>query len=230
MNAPRLLDLFCCEGGASAGYVEAGFEVFGVDLFADYSQKRYPHPSHKGDAIEYLLEHGREFDVIHASPPCQHASAGTRALRQQGAVYDRLIEGTRGALLEVGRPWVIENVKGAVLRDPIMLCGRQFGLTAVDDDGVLLHLDRHRMFESSMTLQAPATCQPHDRTLQVGGSYGGARRDKAEARHERHGGYVPSIAVQQALLGIDWMTQKGMHQSLPPAYTRFLGEQMLGLL
>jgi DNA (cytosine-5)-methyltransferase 1 len=224
---PRLLDLYACEGGASAGYHRAGFDVFGVDLFEDYTQKRYPFESHKGDAVEFVKAHGHEFDVIHASPPCQHASAGTRALRGAGThTYPELIGPTRDALIASGKPYVIENVKGSALEHPLMLCGRQFNLTATDDDGTELHLDRHRMFESNVALLTPPTCSPHDRTLQVGGSYGGARRDKAEARNVRHGGYVPSTAVQQQLLGIDWMTQKGMHQALPPVYTEFLGHQL----
>ena len=117
-HKPRLLDLFCCEGGAAKGYSDAGFEVVGVDLDGKYA-KRYPYEFHQGDAIEFAKEHGHEFDVIHASPPCQHASAGTRA--QDRSKYPALIEPTREALEATGLPYVIENVKGAALRDPIML-------------------------------------------------------------------------------------------------------------
>jgi DNA (cytosine-5)-methyltransferase 1 len=101
-----------------------------------------------------------------------------------------------------------------------------FGLSAVDDDGTPLRMERHRLFESNVLIMAPATCY-HPDGVQVAGSYGGARRDKVEARTIRKGGYVPSIPVQQALLGIDWMTQKGMHQSIPPAYTKWIGQQLL---
>ena len=87
-------------------------------------------------------------------------------------------------------------------------------------------MERHRLFESNIDLTAPAGCS-HPRDVQVAGSYGGARRDKWEAKHIRKGGYVPSIPVQQQLLGIDWMTQKGMHQSIPPAYTQHIGTQLL---
>lgn len=226
---PTLLDLFCCEGGASTGYARAGFDVFGVDIFEDYSQRRYPFPSHKGDAIAYVQEHGHEYDVIVGSPPCQHASAGTRALRSQGREYPRYIEQTREAMVASGKPYVIENVRGADLHDPIELCGCMFDMKAVDTDGVLLHLQRPRRFESNVPLTAP---RPHDHSEHewVGGSYGGARRDKYEAKFVRRGGYVPSIPVQQALLGIDWMTQKGMHQAIPPIYTQYLGEQLMAHL
>lgn len=250
MTRPKLLDLFCCEGGASMGYHRAGFDVFGVDLFDQFSQKRYPFPSHKGDALDALdkiLDGGwlvferhhkgsvfeqivsaSQFDAIVASPPCQHASAGTRA--QDRSRYPRLIEPTRDALVASGKPYVIENVKGADLHDPILLCGTMFGLSAVDDDGTPLEMWRHRLFESNAPLAAPSVCKHGWHSGQVAGSYGGARRDKDEARNVRHGGYVPSKRVQQQLLGIDWMTERGMHQSIPPAFTEHIGLQLIEVL
>lgn len=224
VDKPRLLDLFCCEGGAAMGYHRAGFEVVGVDLFEQFTQRRYPFESHQADAIEFVMAHGREFDVIHASPPCQHASAGTRA--QDRSRYPRLIEPTRAALIATGKPYVIENVKGSDLREPVSLCGCMFDMGATDTDGIYLHLQRIRRFESNVELVAPRPCDHSDHKW-VGGSYGGARRDKYEAKHVRHGGYVPSKPVQQALLGIDWMTERGMHQAIPPTYTEWLGRQLL---
>lgn len=231
MTRPRLLDLFCCEGGAAVGYHRAGLDVFGVDIFEDFSQKRYPFPSHKGDAIEFVKEHGHEFDVIHASPPCQHASAGTRAMRSKGDTrHPKLIEPTREALIATGLPYVIENVAGSALIDPLVLCGTMFGLTATDDDGTPLEMWRHRHFESNGSLYANGGCRHGEFSPQVAGSYGGARRDKDEARNVRHGGYVPSKAVQQELLGVDWMTERGMHQCVPPAYTEWIGIQIMAYL
>jgi len=256
VSKPKLLDLFCCEGGASTGYQRAGFDVYGVDLFEDYTQKRYPFPSLKGDVIvvlEYMLRGWHlwfsesserfgldDFDVIVASPPCQHASAGTRA--QDRSKYPRLIEPTRKLLIETGLPYVIENVRGADLIDPIELCGCMFDLTTTDIDGLPLRLERPRGFESNIALSPPRPCQ-HDASVWVAGAYGGGRkakrhpgetlaevapRDRHAAKYERHGGYVPrSKAVQQELLGIDWMTVRGMHQSIPPAYTEWLGKQLI---
>jgi DNA (cytosine-5)-methyltransferase 1 len=224
VSRPRLLDLFCCEGGAAWGYHLAGFDVVGVDLDARFA-KRYPFTFHAGDAVEHVRRHGREFDAVHASPPCQHASAGTRYRDRSG--YPRLIEPVREALQALDVPWVVENVAGSALHDPMLLCGSMFDLTAVDDDGTLLRLERHRLFESNVLLMGPAAAHRHDRSVPVAGSYGGARRDRHEARHVRHGGYVPSLPVQQRLLGIDWMTQHGMHQALPPAYTRHVGSQLM---
>lgn len=214
---PRLLDLYCCEGGAAKGYTDAGFDVTGVDVFTDYSQRRYPYRSHKSDAVAFVREYGYLFDAVHASPPCQHASAGTRAMRARGDDrHPALIEPTRDALDEL-----------AALRDPLWLCGTMFGLTATDDDGTPLEMWRHRGFESNVPLTAPGPCQHGAHSRQVAGSYGGARRDKVEAREVRGGGYVPSKRVQSVLLGIDWMTERGMHQSLPPAYTKHVGRQLL---
>lgn len=245
-SRPKLLDLYCCEGGAARGYDLAGFDVYGVDLFTSvkggFSRKRYPYPARWMDAVQALqrlvdgqsiiFEHHDEhtdlrledFAAIHASPPCQHASAGTRAMRAAGDDrHPALIEPTRDLLEQTGLPYVIENVAGAALRDPVTLCGTMFGLTALDDDGTPLEMWRHRLFESNVPLYAPIDCAHGLHAKQVAGSYGGARRDKDEARNVRHGGYVPSKAVQQQLLGIDWMTERGMHQSLPPSYCHHIG-------
>ena len=223
---PRLLDAYCCIGGASKGY-STFFEVFGVDLFEDYPASAYPFPCHTGDAVAYIREHGHEYDAITASPPCQHASAGTRALRKQGVAYEALVESTRDALVASGKPWIMENVKGAALRNPTMLCGRAFGLGAIDDDGTPLVLDRHRLFEANFPLVGMPH-PPHKR-VQVAGVYGGARRDKVEARTVRRGGYVPpNVAVLQTLLGIDWTNhERSLYQAIPPAYTAYLGAQLL---
>ena len=168
-------------------------------------------------------------DLIWAGWPCQDYSAGTRAIRAAGGStgHKRLIAAGRAAMMATGKPWVIENVEGArkELNNPVLLCGTSFGLETLDEDGTPLIMQRHRLFESSETLLAPVH-KKHPKT-QVAGSYGGARRDKEEARNIRHGGYVPSADVQAKLLGIDWMTQQGMYLSIPPAYSEFLGRQLL---
>jgi DNA (cytosine-5)-methyltransferase 1 len=224
---PRLLDLFGGEGGAGTGYDRAGFVVVGIDN-APARLARYPFECHQADAITYLLDHGHEYDAIHASPNCTGYTRGTAAIPDRLKKYDRLISVVREALQMVGKPYVIENVADArrELRDPVLLCGRMFGLTATDDDGTPLVMDRHRLFESSEFLMAPDHPK-HDRRIQVAGSYGGARRDKWEAKHVRKGGYVPSVDVQRALLGTPWMSEKGCQLSIPPVYTEFIGAQLL---
>lgn len=228
MSRPRLLDLFCGEGGAGMGYHRAGFDVHGVDN-STARLSHYPFTWAISDAIEYALNHGHEYDAIHASPTCTGYSRGTAAIPDRLTRYDRLIAATREALEIVGVPYVIENVSDArqELRNPALLCGRMFALTAKDDDDTELVMDRHRLFEvSGFPLLAPEHL-PHDRSLQVAGSYGGARRDKREAREIRKGGYVPSADVQRALLGTPWMTEKGCQLSIPPAYTEFIGTQLI---
>lgn len=230
----RLLDLFCGEGGAAMGYARAGFsEVVGVDTDASRLAE-YPYECHQADAIEYLLAHGHEYDAIHASPPCTGYTRGTAAIPDRMARYDRLIGATREALLHVGKPYIIENVEDArkELIDPVMLCGRMFGLGAIDTDGTPLVVDRHRLFEPSPGLLLIAPEHPkHDRTLQVAGAYGGARRDKVEARTVRKGGYVPAdLTVLRTMLGTYWMSEKGCFLSIPPVYTQHLGWHLLAHL
>lgn len=228
MNRPKVLDLFCGQGGAGTGYQRAGFLVTGVDNNPGHLE-RYPFDSIEADAIEFLLKFGHMFDIIHASPVCTGYSRGTIAMPGRLDRYDRLIATVRAILQDVGRPYVIENVEGAKseMHNPIMLCGRQFGLEAIDDDGTRLILDRHRLFESDVPLLAPWH-DVHDSRLQVAGVYGGARRDKREAREDRGGGYVPpSLEVLRTLIGAPWMTEEGCFLSIPPAYTEFVGEQLL---
>jgi DNA (cytosine-5)-methyltransferase 1 len=251
---PKLLDLFCCEGGAAAGYTDAGFDVFGVDLFkhlnergqrVGFSQDRYPYPSLQMDALECmsrLISHQAltfsdgqtltldDFSAIHASPPGQHASAGTRAMRAHGDDrHPTLIEPVREHLQLTGLPYAIENVSGAALANPLTLCWSMFFDPFMDgvrnEDGVLLRMERHRLFESNILLTAPAGCV-HDTRVQVAGSYGAAQRT-IEGAKKRGGGYVPSKEIQARLLGTPWMTEAGMHQCIPPAYTEWVGEQLL---
>ena len=227
MSALVVHDYFCGEGGAGEGYHRAGFRVIGIDN--DPARlARYPFESIKADALEYMTAHGHEADAIHASPPCTGYSRGTAAVPDRLDRYDRLIAATRAALVDIGKPYVIENVEDAKpeLVSPALLCGRMFSLGATDDDGTPLVLDRHRLFETNWPLMVPPH-MPHDRSLQVAGAYGGARRDKDEARNIRKGGYVPkSLDVLRELLDTPWMSEQGCFLSIPPAYTEFIGEQL----
>ncbi|MFT3871084.1 MAG: hypothetical protein QM714_00325 [Nocardioides sp.] len=180
MRRPRLLDLFCGEGGAGMGYHRAGFDVTGVDN-DDKRLAHYPFEHHRADALEYLLARGREYDAIHASPTCTGYTRGTAAIPNRYERYDRLIAATREALREIGRPYVIENVEGArpELISPVLLCGRMFGLSATDTDGTSLVMDRHRLFESNILLLAPEHVK-HDRKL--AGRRSVRRRQTRQAR------------------------------------------------
>lgn len=203
------------------GYHRAGFDVVGVDIAP---QPRYPFEFHQSDALEFVAEHGHEFDAIHASPPCQAYSITKHA---HSAEHPDLLEPTRAALMSSGLPWVIENVEGAPLIDPLKLCGTEFGLRASDIDGVPLAMKRHRLFEANFWLMGAGGCA-HDNT-QIAGSYSGSRHRKPEHRDnpERRGGYTPALFVRAALLEVDWMSEHGMGQAIPPVYTEFIGRQLM---
>lgn len=228
---PRLLDLYSCAGGAAVGYARAGFDVVGVDI---NPQPNYPYEHHVSDALEYLAAHGHEFDAIHASPPCQlYSSTRTLAGRHGKPDYADLLAPTRDALQDLGKPYIIENVPGAPMNAYVTLCGSEFGLRAPDVDGVMLQLRRHRQFESNVWLMGAGGCShdPHMKTASVMG-YGGAFTTEWRDRPREEGGggkgYVPALPVLRQLMGgVDWMTKRELSESIPPAYTEFIGAQLL---
>jgi DNA (cytosine-5)-methyltransferase 1 len=225
---PTAADVYAGEGGVSYGLMQAGFCVTAVDN--DKNRLKHNPAQHKvhGDAIQFIHEHGHAFGYNHGSPTCTGYSRGTAAIPDRLAKYDRLIGVTRQAFIDAGRPYTIENVEDAKaeLIDPILLCGRMFGLKATDTDGVPLVMDRHRLIESSVPLVAPE--HPIHGNEWVAGAYGGARRDKYEAKYVRKGGYVPpEKSVVEELLGIDWMTWKGLYLSIPPVYALWVGRRVM---
>ena len=215
MRRPRLLDLYCGAGGAAMGYHQAGFAVVGVDI---RPQPRYPFAFVQADALEYVAAHGHEFDVIHASPPCQAYTRLRRLVEGKTGRrkdYPDLVAPTREALRATGKIYVIENVAGAPLQNPIMLCGEMFGLRVF----------RHRYFEVNVFLLAP----PHPRHPR--GSTTNAYRGRSSfadgATHIGVYGDAYILADGKAAMGIDWMVRRELSQAIPPAYTRWLGEQLI---
>lgn len=221
MTRPRALDLCCKAGGAAKGYWSAGFDVTGVDL---EPQPRFPFAAFiETDALTLTPAFLRQFDFIHASPPCQGYTTLRHAPGARGA--PRLIPAFRELLEASGRPYIIENVEEAreEMRDPILLCGSSFGLGAQG-----AWLQRHRLFESNIPLTAPP-CR-HDPERPVVGVYGG----HARIRSSRFGGRGTKDvwkgghkAAASEALGIDWMTLTEMSEAIPPVYTAYLGEQVL---
>lgn len=226
----RLLETHGCQGGAHAGYVRAGWDVTGVDINHRHA-KYYPGKLLIGDAATVIRDFGHLFDAIHASPPCQYYTRGNAKDRAAGtSKWPRSIPEIREAILGTGKPYVIENVTDAAwdMRDPIALCGCMFNLSTIDTDGIRIHLKRERLFETNWPLTAPRACN-HDGIEWWAGAYGGARRDKYEAKFVRKGGYVPpSKDVVKALLGVEHpMTWNGLYECLPPAYTEWVGAALL---
>jgi DNA (cytosine-5)-methyltransferase 1 len=217
LRKPRLLDLFCCAGGAGVGYARAGFEVVGVDIDP---QPRYPYEFIQADALALDPDFVASFDAIHASPPCQ--SYSDLAKRNNNAdAWPRLIDPTRDLLVASGRPWVIENVEGAPLRNPVVLCGTMFpGLRVL----------RHRLFEANFPIVArPHGKHPKVHTFDKRKSHFGKTHDMRDFVQVTGGGNCTMAAAKDAM-GIDWMTKKEMNESIPPAYTQLIGEQLLAYL
>ncbi|MEV5503663.1 DNA cytosine methyltransferase [Nonomuraea fuscirosea] len=207
----RVLDLFCGTGGAGMGYHLAGFEVVGVDI-AD--QPRYPFAFHQGDAVEFVREHGRDFDLIHASPPCQ-ASCTLTAGTNRGRVYPQLIPLVRRALREVGRPYVIENVAGAPIRKDVRLCGEMFSLAVI----------RHRFFELG-GVNVPEPMHRHHRGRVAGMRHGRWHQGPYFAVYGEGGG-KGSVEQWQQAMGITWTSvRKEIAEAIPPAYTRYIGSHL----
>lgn len=209
----RLLDLFCGAGGAAMGYHRAGFEVVGVDI---QPQPHYPFEFHQADALEYVAEHGREFDVIHASPPCQdHMRVGQHPSHGTGW----MLAATRTLLAELPSPWVIENVPGAPMRADFLLCGCQFGLL----------LRRERWFETSW--HGFQLMPPHDHSgPPVVSVVGHGTPTWVRDRWIEVFGHSPKIADYREAMGIDWMNRDELSQAIPPAYTEWIGRQLIEAL
>ncbi|MEV2294632.1 DNA cytosine methyltransferase [Paenibacillus larvae] len=219
---PKLLDLFCKAGGCSAGYASAGFEVIGVDI---EPQPNYPYEFLWADAFEVLKDHELidQFDVIHASPPCQaHSKArGLSEARNGGRYGDHkdLIPQTRELLKASGKPYIIENVAGSPLINPIKLFGSQFKN---------LYTQRERWFESNIPLKEPDQARIKMKTPSAGNGIG----EDGSISICGNGG-VRGLKSKQIVLywgfamgGIDWMSREELAEAIPPAYTEFIGKQL----
>lgn len=217
---PRLLDLFCGAGGAAMGYARAGFEVVGVD---NKPQRRFPFEFIQADALEFMDSGGwKGFDAIHASPPCQFYTRLRTLPWLRDKEYWRSIPPTLERVMATGLPWCVENVESASAKADLgtawLLCGTMFGLRW--DDGRPLY--RHRLFAMSEFLLAPAHPK-HSQVLVPG--------PMLKNRGRLNNGYVVGghqngIRAMNAL-GIDWMTGSELSQAVPPAYTEWLGTQLL---
>lgn len=214
MDKPRILDLFCGAGGATMGLHQAGFEVVGVDI---KPQPHYPFEFHQGDALTYPLE---GFDAYWASPPCQAYSKASAIHGNPKGKYPECVEPIRKRLAATGKPYCIENVETAPLIDPLMLCGTMFGL----------RIKRHRLFECSPPIHfPPASCA-------CGGKDGFTAAHDGQSSYKR-GAKLLSVAGHNFLvseareaMGIPWMNQAELAEAIPPAYSRFIGEQLMKVI
>lgn len=193
------------------GYHRAGFDVVGVDI---KPQPRYPFEFHQGDAMTWPLD---GFDAIHASPPCQAYSVATLFHRGRRDQHPDLVPATRERLHRARVPYAIENVMGAPLQNAVMLCGTMFPGQ--------LKVYRHRLFESWPAIYfPPAAHNPHvHRPTEVG-------RRVAEHGWMTVAGHFSSAEAAGKAMGIDWMTRDELAQAIPPAYTEFIGRQLLAAI
>ena len=225
MTRPRLLDLFCGAGGAAVGYHRAGFDVVGVD---NRPQPRYPFEFVQDDALKVLEGYSMwsragTFDAIHASPPCQAYSVATKAWngRIKRVEHPDLVGPTRDLLEQTGLPYVIENVPGAPLRNPIQLCGSSFGLD----------VRRHRLFETNWSIMA-MPCAHH---LQQERRFPPTRSDRTTPARVvsvfgAGGGRAKNFELWKDAMNIDWMDKRELAEAIPPDMTEFLGAQLMAHL
>jgi DNA (cytosine-5)-methyltransferase 1 len=245
MSRPILLDLYCCAGGAARGYHVAGFEVIGVDI---EPQPRYPYRLVQASALNMLdtlifggtvqdanisidseLFFGpkirlEDIAAIHASPPCQRYSRMSSCRPGLAGDYPDLVGATRERLELTGKPYVIENVPGAPLNNPIMLCGQMFGLD----------LYRHRNFETNFDVDAPAAEGGLLEFLKKNPDCGWPHvKPGSAAGHWKPGqvisvsGHCSPIAIARAAMDIDWMTRDELSEAIPPAYTEYIGKHLM---
>lgn len=213
-DRPRLLDLFCGAGGCTKGYQRAGFYVVGVDA--------NPQPNYCGDEFEQrdaldVLERGSTFDyfldefaAIHASPPCP-AHSSLNGWSGESTVPD-LIPVTRAFLKATGLPYVIENVEGAPLENPVRVCGQALGL----------RVRRHRLFECNFPVMVHGCQHPEPPVIVVGGSIGRKVFDP------RRKAIAPTLMEAKEVMGCDWMkTAREVTNAIPPAYTEHIGSYLL---
>lgn len=207
----RAADLFCCAGGAAMGLHRAGFEIEGWDTKPGLN---YPFRRHIGDALEANLS---GFDFVWASPPCQRHS-DLAAIT--GKEYECFISRTREKLIQWGGPYIIENVEGAPLLNPIMLCGSGFNL----------RVRRHRIFESNLSLVGVncrhELCQHPIDVTGTGGRRKGDRLDGAGGNSRK----PINLAEAREVMQMPWASRREISQAIPPAFSEYLGKQVMTMI
>lgn len=204
----KILDLFCGAGGAAMGYHKAGFEVTGVDIKL---QPKYPFRFIQFDAMELEINYLKQFDIVHASPPCQKFSTITKTAKTENK-HHNYITIVRNILIASEIPYVIENVPSAPLINPLILCGTMFGLNII----------RHRAFETNPQLWfSPTMCCHNKKVVKHG------RKPDRKIHYAAATGHFSDVAFVQESMEIDWQGQKELAQTIPPAYTEFIGKQLL---
>ena len=205
MNA---VDLFCGAGGVSEGLHRAGVSVIGVDI---EEQPRYPFGFYQGDVLDMSIRQLKDADFIWASPPCQAFTAYKRR-KNHVKLKENLIPTVREMLKQSGKPYVIENVGGAPLINPVKLCGSMFGLD----------VQRHRYFESNFPIGQPKCDHTKWKPR-----FAPATNRKNKRKTVEVGVWRIPLSVQQKAMGIDWMNLRELSQAIPPAYSEYIAKEFL---
>jgi DNA (cytosine-5)-methyltransferase 1 len=221
-NRPVVLDLFSGSGGAAMGYLLAGYRVICIDSDPRHGKvlARLGIEFHGLDWTEGLRRFGHLAVLVHASPPCQHYSKASICRPGLAAKYPDLVGPVRLALVKLGKPFVIENVPGAPLRAPVVLCGTMFGLGAHFSPYGRVELQRHRLFESPLPIAAPGPCKHKVTAIRI---FGHGRPGNS---HLTGPGYAQA---SREAMGIGWMGREALDEAIPPAYTEHIGRQVRDL-
>lgn len=221
----RILDLFCCAGGAASGYHRAGFDVYGIDKDPKMSRD-YPFNSRLGDVMDELLSHVYgikdrpplpHFDAIHASPPCQAHTALTKGTNKETHSYEDLIGETRHWLQRIGKPYIIENVEQSTVRPDLKLCGEMFGLRVL----------KHRNFElGGFTVPQPEHIKHKGRA--AGWRHGERPEEPYYFSVYGTGGSRGTIEQWREAMEMPWAgTKRQLSEAIPPAFTEYIGKHLL---
>lgn len=197
------------------GYHRAGFDVTGVDIAP---QPRYPFEFRQADAMLYPLE---GFDVVHASPPCHDHSRLAAVTGKDGSGW--LLAETRRLLERTDLPWIIENVPGAEMRADYRLCGCMFDTRVIWPGKGVVQLRRERWFETSWRGFDLMPGHRHD-VLSVPVFGNGVAGNRTKLRGKG------AAKAARDVMGIDWMTRGELDQAIPPAFTEYIGRQLLEAL
>ena len=184
----------------------AGHYVEGVDNAA---QPKYPFSFNLGDALNFPLE---GFDFVWASPVCKRYSSATKTSKTAHRHPDQ-IAAVRKKLSDWGGPYVIENVLGAPLINPVLLCGTMFDLK----------LYRHRIFESNFYIEQPVHPKHTARVCKMG-------RPPKRGEYINPVGHFSGVAKAREAMDIDWLGQKELAQAIPPRYSEYIINQYMNSL
>ena len=175
-------------------------EIIGVDI---NPQPRYPFDFVQADALTFPIG---GYDFFWASPPCQRYTKACKQWRKEGRDYPDLIGKTRERFVNHGGPYVIENVPGSPLINPVFLNGSVFGM----------RIHRPRYFECNFDvfqLEVPSM-----KPVKMG-------RAVSDGDIIQPVGHFSGVWYAQQEMEILWMGQKDLAQAIPPAYAEYIGKE-----